>query len=188
MRSRNSNRIFLRVFGIIILFIIVFLSSGSAQAAKQWQLNVKESYIRFKAYSFLANADGFFESFSIANFNDGNTTGKIIIKTASINTDINKRDNHLRGPDFFEVEKFPVASAEILKYNPKEKKAVIKLTIKNKSRQFTSKILVYKSKKQVTLSGAIALNRKDYGLNYKSIFNPIENKVEIIFRLVLTRN
>ncbi len=37
------------------------------------------------------------------------------VKTASINTENNDRDGHLKGADFFNVEKFPVATFKISK-------------------------------------------------------------------------
>ena len=37
------------------------------------------------------------------------------VKTASINTENNDRDGHLKGADFFNVEKFPVATFKITK-------------------------------------------------------------------------
>jgi polyisoprenoid-binding protein YceI len=38
---------------------------------------------------------------------DGVLNGSVVIDAASIDTKIAKRDSHLRGPDFFEVESYP---------------------------------------------------------------------------------
>jgi polyisoprenoid-binding protein YceI len=39
---------------------------------------------------------------------DGSMTGTVVIDAASIDTAQAKRDKHLRGPDFFDVERFPL--------------------------------------------------------------------------------
>ncbi len=58
----------------------------------------------------ISNVKGFFETYE-ADFkvdeNNRLTAAKAVIQTASIDTKIEKRDNHLRSPDFFDAVKFP---------------------------------------------------------------------------------
>jgi hypothetical protein len=45
--------------------------------------------------------------FFVILFLDPEEAVEVIIKTASVNTDNDMRDNDLRSPNFFDVEKFP---------------------------------------------------------------------------------
>src|SRR5687768_6513568 len=59
----------------------------------------------------LSNVRGKFTDFTVAIvYDDADVTRssvKAVIKAASIDTGIERRDAHLRTPDFFDVEKFP---------------------------------------------------------------------------------
>jgi len=43
---------------------------------------------------------------------EGTVTGKLVVDASSINTKSAKRDEHLKGSDFFEVEKYPTFTYE----------------------------------------------------------------------------
>lgn len=93
------------------LFGIAIASSMVASAQLTWKsdnahtnmnftishLVISEVTGNFKDFNIEANAD---EAFSNPDFN-------VTIQTASIDTDNERRDNHLRSEDFFEVEKYP---------------------------------------------------------------------------------
>ncbi len=77
-----------------------------------WTIDFAHSELNFKArHMMISNVRGNFESFTgTVNFNEANptqTTVDIQIETASINTNDEKRDAHLRSADFFDSEKFP---------------------------------------------------------------------------------
>jgi polyisoprenoid-binding protein YceI len=62
------------------------------------------------------------------------TTGSVTVevKTASVNTEQEKRDAHLRSPDFFDVEKFPAMTFKSTKVDANGKDLALSgdLTIK----------------------------------------------------------
>ena len=84
---------------------------GSPEAAGVWRVVPEQSTIGFMCKSMwgLVPVKGRFKEFSgDGQINGGPTVfGRIDIKTASLETGIRKRDNHLRSADFFEVEKYP---------------------------------------------------------------------------------
>ena len=84
---------------------------GDPTMAGVWNLVPGRSSVRFKNKTMwgLFPVNGEFTDVS----GDGHITanggvfGRLDIRAASLRTGIGKRDEHLRSPDFFEVEKFP---------------------------------------------------------------------------------
>jgi polyisoprenoid-binding protein YceI len=92
-----------------------------------WNIVPDRSTVTFKIRNMwgLVNVKGRFTEFT----GDGQLTGKgavfgrLDIRTASLNTGIGRRDEHLRSADFFDVERFPVISVVITAVHPTEGKA-----------------------------------------------------------------
>jgi len=96
---------------LIVPALAVPLMAMSAQTA-EWDIDVPHSSIGFSvSHLVVSEVTGKFEKFSgTVNFDGQNVeTGsvKMEIEVASINTAAEKRDNHLRSADFFDVENFP---------------------------------------------------------------------------------
>jgi polyisoprenoid-binding protein YceI len=95
--------------------------------AGAWNLVPDRSAVTFKVKNMwgLLNVKGRFTDFS----GDGQLTGKgavsgrVDIRTASINTGIGRRDKHLRSADFFDVERFPTISVVVTAVRPTKGKA-----------------------------------------------------------------
>jgi polyisoprenoid-binding protein YceI len=103
------------------------------------------------------------------------TTVKGTIQTASINTDNEKRDTHLKNPDFFDVEKFPTITFSTDKVTDVTKnKAKLHGTI---TMHGVTRPIVVDSEflgagkdpwgnAKAGFRGTTTLNRKDYGLTW----------------------
>ncbi len=80
-----------------------------AQAA-DWEIDPVHSGVSFKIRHFFSKVPGKFGKFAgVINFDPKNPAAasvKVTIQAASINTDNEGRDKHLRSPDFFDAEKF----------------------------------------------------------------------------------
>ncbi|WAJ46571.1 YceI family protein [Mycobacterium sp. Aquia_216] len=92
-----------------------------------WNIVPDRSTVSFKIKNMwgLVNVKGRFTEFS----GDGQLTGtgavfgRLDIRTASLNTGIGRRDEHLRSADFFDVERFPEISVVVTAVQPTEGKA-----------------------------------------------------------------
>lgn len=119
-----------------------------------------------------------------------------VIETASVNTNVEARDNHLRGADFFNVEKFPAMTFKSLKVT----------NVKGKTAKIHGELTLMGITKPVTLAvegdgpvkdpwgnerlGAVAkttINRKDFGLGWNKVLETggllVGEKVEITLEI-----
>ena len=118
-----------------------------------------------------------------------------VIKAASIDTGIERRDNHLRNPDFFEVEKYPEISFKSSRVEKKGKQLIAHGTFtmhgvsKEIALPFTINGVQPGGKASTTVLGLTArttINRRDFGINYSRQDNPtfLGDNVEIELNLV----
>ena len=96
---------------IFSIVVVGFLFTGS-QAADKYVVDKSHTNIGFTVkHMLIATVPGKFNDYSIDFMFDAKdlnkSSVKATIKTASINTDDEKRDEHLRSPDFFDAEKYP---------------------------------------------------------------------------------
>lgn len=103
-----------------------------------WKVDTTHSKIGFSArHMVISQVEGQFNDFVIeANAGDDfeDTEVEVTIKTGSIDTGVNDRDNHLRSADFFDAEKHPeikFKSSSIEKINDEEFKLKGDLTIRD---------------------------------------------------------
>ena len=96
----------------LLSLIVILLISGSAFAQDTYIIDNAHSYVGFGIkHLVISTVKGSFREFEGTVNHDENDISKsgveVSIKVASIDTDNEKRDEHLRAPDFFDVEKYP---------------------------------------------------------------------------------
>ena len=99
---------------------------------------------------------------------------KVTIKTASINTDNNDRDNHLRSPDFFDATKNPDITFESTKIVKQGLgyEAAGKLTIKGVTKDVKIPFTINGPVKdpwgntRIGVEGGLTINRQDFGVSW----------------------
>lgn len=97
---------------LISALLVAGLFSASSLFAGQYVIDPAHSYVGFKIkHMKISNVKGSFSDYkSVIEFNEDKkqpTKIESVIKVTSVDTGIEKRDNHLRTADFFDVEKFP---------------------------------------------------------------------------------
>jgi polyisoprenoid-binding protein YceI len=105
-----------------------------------------------------------------------------VIETASISTDMDFRDNHLRSPDFFNATTYPtiVFSSDRIERTPAGLRAVGRLTMHGVTRVMALPFAVILPPGDRSRTGTITmgveihtrLNRKDFGIAGTNKFNP----------------
>lgn len=92
---------------------LITVAFGAYAATMTWGLDKSHSEISFTVQHMkISEVSGTFEKYEALIKTDGkdnfeNAKVSVDIDASSINTDNKKRDKHLRGKDFFEVEKYP---------------------------------------------------------------------------------
>ncbi|MCZ6776874.1 MAG: YceI family protein [Ignavibacteria bacterium] len=96
----------------ILCSIASFIAALSVSAQTTWIADKAHTQITFSVtHLLISEVTGRFSDFDVTfhdaneDFTDG--TIRVTIRTASINTGIEKRDNHLKSDDFLGAEKFP---------------------------------------------------------------------------------
>jgi polyisoprenoid-binding protein YceI len=171
-------------YASILLALSLWTAVAHAQAPA-WNLDPNHSHVGFTARHLgFAKVHGEFKKFS-ATVEADQKTGKITkleaeAETKSVDTGVEKRDNHLRSDDFFAADKFPTLKLVLksIKWKGKAFSAVVALTLRG-----TTKDVKLEGEldgfQRVTLGGTPQLraayeahgkiNRKDFGLNFSGL-------------------
>jgi len=104
-----QNALVLYVFN---LFMVLMLMAPAAVSAFTWKINPDHSSIQFQVrYMGLVNVKGSFDKFQgevvLNEKKPSKSSMEVTVESASINTGVEKRDEHLRTDDFFDCPKYP---------------------------------------------------------------------------------
>ncbi|MER3319257.1 MAG: YceI family protein [Allomuricauda sp.] len=96
------------------LFTLAFITSLAITAQSTWKSDGAHSKVGFAiTHLMISEVEGHFGEFDISSTATDtfeNAEFSVEIKTASIDTDNDRRDGHLKSPDFFDAEKYPTIS------------------------------------------------------------------------------
>lgn len=173
-------------FAALAVFSQLFLLSPVHAEANQWKIDTAHSSANFSVkHMMVSNVRGRFPKVTGVAQYDGKKVASIkvnaTIETASVDTDNDKRDKHLKGKDFFNVEKFPkmeFVSKKIKKGKDGKFKLIGDLTLHGVTKTVTLDVEgpspVVKGpfgKTRVGASASTTINRKDYGITYGGLLD-----------------
>ena len=165
---------------ISIAMVAILLAPLHVFAAT-YIIDPAHSTIGFKVkHLMVTNVNGVFEKFKGTVNIDEKDIAKskvdVTIEMASINTNITKRDDHLRSPDFFDVAKFPTMtfiSTKVEKTGSDKLKVTGNLTIKGVTKQVilnvegpTGEVKSPQGDVKRGASAAATINRQDFGVSW----------------------
>jgi polyisoprenoid-binding protein YceI len=108
----------------LVFIMILTVVQTTPAAAQKWDFDTAHSRFYFTIDHIFAKVIGIFEEYSgTFHFDADNLKESMIdiqIKAKSINTNIRKRDNHLRTDDFFAVSKYPLITFRSKRITHKE--------------------------------------------------------------------
>lgn len=158
---------------------IIALALPVIASAATWNIDPEHSNVGFKVrHLMVSNVKGSFEKHSgVVDINDKDITKsrvEVSIDTNSINTNVQKRDEHLRSADFFDVAKYPTmtfVSKKVAKAGKDKLNVTGDLTLHGVTKQVVLAVegLSGESKDpwgniRRGASASTKINRKDFGL------------------------
>ena len=186
---------------ILALVLMLSVSAGAAE----WNIDAPHSSVGFSVrHLVVSKTTGHFSDFSgTVNFDGENVAGgtaEWTIQVASIDTDDKKRDDHLRGADFFDAEKFPTMTFKSSKVIPGEDgsfQLVGNLTIKDVTKEVTFDVEfngVINDPWGGTRAGFSAgtkIDRQDFGMSWNKALDAggvvVGNTVSIMIEVELVK-
>ena len=109
--AQHDNVIMTRVLANLIAAVVIAGFSPAASANDAYKFEPSGSTIGFSVHQFLGTTQGKFTSFrgkiDVDREHPENSSVTAQIDVRSIDTHVKKRDDHLRSPEFFNVEKLP---------------------------------------------------------------------------------
>jgi polyisoprenoid-binding protein YceI len=164
----------------IILFLIIF--SAAKIASAQYKPVDQGSALTFKIGNFGFDVTGTFSGFQgTINFdpeNPANSSFDVSIDAATVNTDNNLRDKHLKDDGYFDVKNYPRIHFVSDKITTKNGAYSLsgKLTIKDKTKPVSFAFIAMPSADGYIFKGSFKINRKDFNVGSTST---ISNELEV---------
>ena len=171
-------------FSIAFAVVALFVGTVHAQPTP-WTLDKNHSHIGFTARHLgFAKVRGEFKKFDTTVTADKKTAKitalEATVDANSVSTDNEKRDNHLRGDDFFAASKYGTIKLLLksISWNGNAFTAVVALTIRN-----TTKDVVFKGEllgvqtvnfgqgahRRAAYEATATINRKNFGLSFNGL-------------------
>jgi polyisoprenoid-binding protein YceI len=152
------------------------------QLTGDYTLDAAHTRLGFVArHAMVTKVRGAFNEFEGTAHIDGNdpsqSSVKIVIKTASVDTRNEQRDGHLRTNDFFEIETYPeitFASTAISQGDDATYRVTGDLTIKDVTKsvsfdlEFTGAATDPFGNQRVGFDGSLVINRKDWNVTWNA--------------------
>jgi polyisoprenoid-binding protein YceI len=169
--------------------------------AEDWKVDKVHSWVGFEvSHLVVSKTKGRFTDFEGEVKFDGKdlTKGTVnfTVQTASINTEDEKRDAHLKSPDFFDAEKFPTmtfVSKKVVVEDDDEFKLVGDLTIRGVTKEvtfeceFRGSIDTPWGFKKAGFSAETTIDRQEFDVSWSQSLDAgglvVGNDVELILEL-----
>ncbi|MFT3928030.1 MAG: YceI family protein [Myxococcales bacterium] len=163
---------------------------------KPLKLDTVHSRVGFTASTLLFSVEGRFNKYEVLVDGDPTKPAQakvtVNIDAASIDTDNDKRDEHLSSPDFFDVKKYPKITfvSESITESASGLSVTGTLDMHGKKKKLTIPFKVARGKNgagidTVAYKGKINVNRNDFGIGAGSVAAKISLEDEVELELLI---
>lgn len=173
-----KTKMFMHLAVAATLFSLLITQAGAAE----YKLDTSHTEVGFSVkHMVITRVKGAFRDFSghfVVDEQKGLVSFETEVKAASIDTRINKRDDHLRSPDFFDVATYPKITFTTKSVENSGKNTFIilgDLQIRDVSKpvklkgELTGEVNDPWGNKRVGIVMKGTINRKDFGLTYNKV-------------------
>ncbi len=174
-----------------LLGIMTVILAIPAAAQETYKVDSDHTYVWFRikhlgigySYGRFRNPTG---SFTFDDATASNGSIEMQVKAIDIDTDVQKRDNHLRSPDFFNAEKYPVISFKsrsLKKIAENTYEVTGDITLLGKTRPIQVKAIQTGASKDPwgkyrrAFETKFSINRSDFGMDF--LMNVAGDEVEL---------
>ena len=186
---------------LLAIFLLSVAVIAQTDTPKPYPIDNGHSTVAFSVpiLNGLSRVRGKFTDFAITLNQDEKDITKssvvVVIKATSIDTGIDRRDNHLRSADFFDVEKFPEIKFESNKIEKRGKQFIAygPLTMHGVSKEIALPFSITGTSKDATgkkmnigYSAHVTLNRRDFGINWthQTVPNFVGDNIDVEIDLI----
>jgi polyisoprenoid-binding protein YceI len=170
-----------------------------------YNIDPQHTIVQFKVrHMMIANIRGAFgKTTGTVNFdeaNPANSTVEVSIDTATLMTTDPNRDAHLKGPDFFDVEKYPVMTFHSKSVSPANGRYNVtgSLSIHGETKEVTASVSAPTNEVKDPwgnlrrgIEATLSISRKDFGLTWNAAIEGggviVSDNVDILIDAELVR-
>jgi polyisoprenoid-binding protein YceI len=158
--------------------LALLIPALAAAEARTYSLDRSHSKVSFTIRHLMSEVDGRFRDFDGSITYDPQAPEKsaveVTVQAASIDTANQRRDDHLRSPDFFEAEKHPTLSFKSTTVE-RESESALRVTgdlsIRGVTKQVTIPVRItgampYRGGEKVGFASDFTVDRKDFGVTW----------------------
>jgi polyisoprenoid-binding protein YceI len=198
-----STNLLRRLFSLCLVLMLIAPATVSAAS---WKINPEHSSIQFQVrYMGLVNVKGSFDKFQgevvLNEKNPSKSSVEVTIESASINTGVERRDEHLRTDDFFDCPKYPTirfVSKKVMPAGKHKLKVVGDLTMLGQTREVvlhvegpTPEIKDPWGNFRRGVTARTRINRQDFGMTWNQVLDSggimISKIVDVIMEVELVK-
>ena len=168
---------------VFLSFVVSLFFLSSAFSADKYVIDTDHTNIGFSVRHLgISNVRGKFKVFSgvimLDEKNPANCSVEADIQVASVDTDNDKRDAHLKSGDFFEVEKYPAMTfkSKQIKKTKGGYVAIGTFSMHGVAKEIRIPFTIQKAtdpggKSRIGIEAGLIINRQDYGVKWNKVID-----------------